>query len=119
MIFQPNDLTLERVQRKLRRLYELYADAEDDTLRDSIERVKKERERAEQALSAAQRQEQRQEDEEARRALYTIGACWDSLAGEERQALIRACVEKIVLQNGKAEIYYAIEGVSGYETAAG
>ena len=111
--------TLERVQRKLRRLYELYADAEDDTLRESIERVKKERERAEQALSAAQRQEQRREDEEARRALYTIGACWDSLAGEERQALIRACVEKIVLQNGKVEIYYAIEGASGYGTVAG
>ena len=41
-----------------------------------------------------------------------------TLAAVRAAALIRACVEKIVLQNGKVEIYYAIEGASGYGTVA-
>lgn len=100
--------TLERVQRKLRRLYELYAEAEDDTLRESIERVKKERERAEQALAAAEQQAQQQDDSEAWNALRTIGSCWERLTDRERQALVRICVERIVLQNDKIEVYYTI-----------
>lgn len=99
---------LERVQRKLRRLYELYAEAEDDTLRESIERVKKERERAEQALAAAEQQAQQQDDSEAWNALRTIGSCWERLTDRERQALVRICVERIVLQNDKIEVYYTI-----------
>lgn len=99
---------LERVQRKLRRLYELYAEAEDDTLRESIERVKKERQHAEQALAAAEQQAQRQDDSEAWNALRTIGACWDKLTSSERQALVRLCVERIIIQNDKIEVYYTI-----------
>lgn len=97
---------LERATRKLRRLYELYADGEDDTLLSAVQQARKERDRAEQALTqSAMRQTQ---NTEAYTALRTIGACWSELDNRERQALVRLCVEKIILQNDKAEIFYTI-----------
>ena len=110
---------LERAQRKLRRLYELYAEGEDDTLREAIERAKRERVRAERALEDAKQAVQRQDTTEAYSALQTIGSSWDRLTAHERQSLVRACVHKIVLQNGKIEVYYAIEGAQPCAAEAG
>lgn len=100
---------LERAGRKLRRLYELYAEAEDDTLREAISRAKREHRRAAGELEHAQRQQAARQDDAAQRALQTIGTHWGSLDGAARQALVRACVERIVLQNGKMEVFYAFE----------
>ncbi len=100
---------LGQVQRKLRRLYELYAEAEDDTLRETIERLKRDRARAARALHEAQQAEAQQDDGAARAALQTIGASWDKLDADARQTLVRACVERIVLQNDKIEVFYTIE----------
>lgn len=111
--------TLERAERRLRRLYELYAEGEDDALRKTIERARHERARAEQALRQAEQAALRQERDEACRALQTIGACWDRLTAEERQTLVRACVQKIVLKNEKIEIFYAIDSAQTRATDVG
>ena len=110
---------LERAQRKLRRLYELFAEGEDDTLRDAIARVRRECSRAEQALERAQQAERQEEQDAARQALQTIGSCWDRLSDTEKQALVRACVQRIVLQNDKIEIFYVIEGAEMRQSSAG
>lgn len=110
---------LERAQRKLRRLYDLYAEAEDDTLREAIERAKRERTRVEQALEEVRQADRQQTQEAAYQALQTIGSCWDRLTAQERQGLVRACVEKIVLQNDKIEVYYAIAGAKACVADAG
>jgi len=99
---------LERAKRKLRRLYELYAEGEDDSLLEAVERAKAERDRAERALAEAEASAAQQDDTEARDALRTIGSCWGKLDNRERQAVVRACVDKIVLQNGKIEVFYTI-----------
>lgn len=99
---------LERVRRKLRRLYQLYAEGEDTTLLETIRQTKAEQERAEQALAAAQQSAARQNQTEAREALQSIGSCWERLAPSERQTLVRACVDKIILTNDKTEIFYVI-----------
>ena len=111
---------LARAERKLRRLYELYAEDEDDTLRDTIARAKQDRDRASEALLAAQqRAGQDAEKEDALGALRTVGAQWDSLDAREKQSLVRACVDRIVLRNDRIEIFYAIEGAERSEVRAG
>ena len=90
---------LARAERRLRRLYELYAEDEDDTLRDAIARAKQDRDRASEALLAQQqRAGQDAEKEDALGALRTVGAQWDSLDAREKQSLVRACVDRIVLE---------------------
>ena len=110
---------LERAQRKLRRLYELFAEGEDDTLRDAITRARREYSRAEQELERAQQAERQEEIDAAQRALQTIGSCWDKLSDAEKQTLVRACVQRIVLQNDKIEIFYVIEGTEMRQSSAG
>lgn len=100
---------LDRAERRLRRLYELYAEGEDDTLRDAISRAKREKERAERALREAQADAAHRADGEALDALCTVASCWDKLTAQEKQALVRLCVQRIVLQNDKIEIFYAID----------
>lgn len=110
---------LERAQRKLRRLYELFAEGEDDTLRDAITRARRECSRAEQELERAQQAERQEELDAAQQALQTIGCCWDKLSDAEKQTLVRACVQRIVLQNDKIEIFYVIEGAEMRQSSAG
>lgn len=110
---------LERAQRKLRRLYELFAEGEDDTLRDAITRARRECSRAEQELERAQQAERQEEMDAAQQALQTIGSCWDKLSDAEKQTLVRACVQRIVLQNDKIEIFYVIEGAEMRQSSAG
>lgn len=100
---------LDRAERRLRRLYELYAEGEDDTLRDAITRAKHEKQRTERALCEAQADAAHRADGEARDALRTVASCWDKLTAQEKQALVRQCVQRIVLQNDKIEIFYAID----------
>ncbi len=100
---------LDRAERRLRRLYELYAEGEDDTLRDAITRAKREKQRAERALREAQADAAHRADGEALDALRTVAACWDKLTAQEKQALVRQCVQRIVLQNDKIEIFYTID----------
>lgn len=100
---------LEKAQRKLRRLYELYAEAEDDTLLSTIQKAKREQQRAETALHEAEHAQQVQDDTAALQALRTIGASWDGLNTVQRQSLVRACVDRIVLQNDKIEVFYAFD----------
>ena len=75
--------------------------------------------RAAQALEDVRQAAQHARQDEAGRALETIGACWDRLTDAERQALVRACVDRIVLQNGKIEVYYAIDGAPPCAADAG
>ena len=110
---------LERAQRKLRRLYELFAEGEDDTLRDAITRARREYSRAEQELERAQQAERQEEIDAAQQALQTIGSCWDKLSDAEKQTLVRACVQRIVLQNDKIEIFYVFEGAEMRQCSAG
>lgn len=110
---------LDRAQRKLRRLYELFAEGEDDTLRDAIARARQECSRAEQALERAQQAERQEERDAAQQALQTIGSCWDKLSDAEKQTLVRACVQRIVLQNDKIEIFYVMKGAELCQSSAG
>ena len=55
----------------------------------------------------------------AQQALQTIGSCWDKLSDAEKQTLVRACVQRIVLQNDKIEIFYVIEGAEMRQSSAG
>ncbi len=101
--------SLEKAKRKLGRLYNLYAEAEDDALLEAVNKAKAEKDKAELALLEAKALKAGRDDSEAVEALRTIGSCWDRLDASERRQLVRACVEKIVLRNGKIEVYYTID----------
>ena len=91
-----------------------------ETEGNAIAAAKHSRDRAAEALLAAQQQAgQTAAQDDAKEALRSVGARWDSLTAQERQSLVRACVEKIVLRNDKIEIFYTIDSVESSASQAG
>ncbi len=100
---------LDKANKKLVRLYGLFADADDGALLEAIQNAKREKERAKKLLDNAKASALANNGSEAAAALRSIGSCWDRLGKLDRQTLVRACVEKIVLKNSETEIYYSFE----------
>lgn len=100
----------ERQKRKLARLYGLYAEQDDESLRGAIEEARAAlrtlEERCEQLARDAQAREQ---GAQLASRLRSVGDSWDRLTMAERQELVRACVARIVLKNEEISIYYTLE----------
>ena len=105
---------MRRLEKKLRRLYNLYAEGEDDTLLSAIKENKRE-------LAALQEEyEGERENQNAgkrlsllREQISGIAASWPLLSDTEKQALVRDCISRIVISNQKVEIFYTFETKGG------
>ena len=98
---------LGRQEGRLRRLYQLFAEGEDPVLVEEVRQVRRQLELL--------RQERDEEEATRRRAARLTGLreraagireAWPGLTWEERQAVIRDCVERIVVDGPRVEIYY-------------
>lgn len=101
------DRRIIRTENKLKRLYNLYAEAEDETLLEAIgenrrllDQLRADRAAEEESHAAAQ------ELQALRGRLSAVADTWDYLSDRERQALIRDCVSKIVIGGGRVEVFY-------------
>ena len=95
---------------KLKRLYNLYAQSSDDLLLDTIRENNTEIEKIKKLIA----------DEKDRRAvssmhtqkkilLKNVRDAWEYMSMQEKQYLVRQCVEKIVITDGHADIYYQFD----------
>ncbi len=98
-----------RLEKKLRRLYELWSES-DDTLLSVIEDTKKKLEKV--------KKEEKEREEKDRLTLERIKSqekisalrdMWKTLSPFERRTLIRGIVEKVVISRDKINIYYHFE----------
>ena len=98
---------MDRLEGKLRRLYQLFAEGEDPVLLDEVRAVRQQLELLRQDYETEQatcRRAARLED--LREQAAGIKDSWPNLTPEERQAVIRDCVERIVVEGPRVEIYY-------------
>lgn len=98
---------INRQQARLRRLYQLFAEGEDPVLleqvrqaREGLELLRREREAEETTRRRAARLDR------VRERAASIRDSWGCLTAQERQAVIRDCVERIVVEGPRVEIYY-------------
>ena len=89
------------------------------TDRELLSLLTEDEQSAEALLAAQQQAGQTAAQDGAKEALRSVGARWDSLTAQERQSLVRACVEKIVLRNDKIEIFYTIDSAESSASQAG
>jgi site-specific DNA recombinase len=98
---------------KLKRLYGLYASAEDDLLRETIEEQKGRVRKLQEQL-----QEERERGTHSRRQaalarhIENLSQVWDILTFQQRQHILRQLVDRIVLTDGDIQIYYQFETAS-------
>ena len=92
---------------KLKRLYNLYAVAADDALKETIDEAKK-------SLAEIQSQINREEKQkilsknrrEIRKRLSTLRESWEYMTDKERRKVVESCVEEITVANDNVDIYY-------------
>lgn len=97
----------KKLNEKLKRLYLLYAEAEDDALKEAIGEVKKNLD----LLEGQIRREKKQQlvskrSKELKKQLSTLRESWEYMTAEERRNIVSDCVSEIVIKNDDVKIYY-------------
>lgn len=98
---------IEKSKKKLKNLYHLYAEQGNDTLLEVIEEEenylreleKKIADEKENEIADAHRNEEI-------KSIRQIADGWELLSIEEKNKILKRCVEKIVITNGDIEIYF-------------
>ncbi len=98
-----------KLNEKLKRLYNLYADGADEVLKDTIADIKK-------SLKSVAKQIEREENQqliskqhnELKTRLSTLRDSWGYMTRQEQKNIISSCIDKIVADNDDVKIYYKI-----------
>lgn len=96
----------EKLERKLKRLYELWSEGNDTlmgVIKDCEEKLDKARKREKRLKEKEKKSEKR---EEAIGQIKGIKDIWEHLEMREKRAIVRSVVDKVVVFDGKINIYY-------------
>jgi len=98
---------IREAERRLKRLYALYAAAEDEVLAGSIEEQRRRldalREEARREQEALDREDRRQEKREEIRRL---AQAWERMTTQERRAVVRELIERVELDGETVSVFY-------------
>ena len=98
---------IARAENRLKRLYNLYAEAEDETLLEAIGENRRVLEQLRAARAAEEKSHAAAQELSALRGrLSAVSETWAYLSDRERQALVRDCVSRLVIAGGRVEIFY-------------
>lgn len=97
----------KKLSEKLKRLYLIYAESDDEELTEAINEVKKNLESIrEKLLQERERQTISKNINEIKARLESLGETWEYMTGEERRNIIKSCVSEVVVSNNDVKIYY-------------
>lgn len=97
----------ELITKKLKRLYNLYAESGNELLLDTINENRAELEKLREKLAAEEDLEaETKRSAETAERLSGIKEAWEYMSGEEKRAVIRECVEKVVITYDRVDIFY-------------
>ena len=92
---------------KIRRLYNLYAKSGDELLLQTLEENRAQlKSLAEQIRQEEVRAQTEYESQELRIMVQNLKDTWEYMTPQERQRIIKQCVNRIVITDGQIDIYY-------------
>ncbi len=99
----------KKLKDKLKRLYNLYAEAEDEALKDTITEVKKSLDSVKAQINREEKQQLlSKRSKELKKQLSTLRESWEYMTLREQKNIVSDCIEKIVVNNNDVKIYYKI-----------
>ena len=94
---------------KIKRLYNLYAEKEDELLLETIKENQTELSRLSNMLSSEKASVAAVEDiVDRNNAVRNLRNVWDNLTMQEKQRVLRICINRIVIYDNKIDIEYLI-----------
>lgn len=92
---------------KLKRLYQLYSDSTDEVLIDEIDDVKEQLAQVKEQLENEEaKQALLMNEDRARENIQTLMESWNLLSDTKKHRVLESVIERIVLKDGKANIFY-------------
>lgn len=99
----------EELERKVKKLYNLYAESEDDILLDTINENKKKLALIKQTIESEIIQRNLASNkEQLKDSIETLEDKWEYMTQQERQTIVRFLVEKVVVTDNNVEIKLTI-----------
>lgn len=106
-LFEMLNRQYDEMSKKIKKLYNLYAESDDDLLLETIEDSRKK-------LTAIGEQIEREKErslsgdkvQNIQKTLSTIRETWDYMTPKERKSIVQECVDKVVVTGKNIEIYY-------------
>lgn len=97
----------EVTERRLKTLYNLYAESEDTTLFETIKEYRSELAEIKQRLeNESERENEANRNKETAAEIIGIREAWNYMTVEEKQTILRRCIDKIIVTGEKTDIYY-------------
>lgn len=97
----------EKCEKKLSRLYDLYGESGDETLREVIRRTREEREKIEKMWKMEEeRRSVTARSRKLARKLHGLADVWDTLAPGEQRMILLQCIERIEVKGAQVSIFY-------------
>lgn len=97
----------EQCEKKLKRLYKLFAEGEDDTLLSAINEAKEELKKAEEALNSEKAKLIEQTHiNEKKKSLKTLPDTWPYMTNAEKRNIVRSLVDKVTVTKDSVKIDY-------------
>jgi site-specific DNA recombinase len=98
---------MNEVQQKIKRLYNLYATDGNEILLATINENKEELENIMKRLDfEREKQKKASANHKKHKLIEKIADGWDMMSNDERQKLVREIINKVVLTDGRVDIYY-------------
>jgi site-specific DNA recombinase len=95
------------VAQKLRRLYNLYAESEDEILLDSINEAKKELRSIQlQIENETEKTQQEGNFVNLKKTLSTLSETWEYMTPKEKKVLVNDCINKVTVTDGVVNVDY-------------
>ena len=99
----------EELEKKIKKLYNLYAESEDDILLDTINENKKKLVLIKQTIDSEITQRNLTSNkEQLKESIETLEDKWDYMTHQERQNIVRFLVEKVMITDNNIEIKLTI-----------
>lgn len=101
------EYSVEQVKAKLKKLYNLYAENDDELLLETIAENNKKLKKLEKELADEKKSNISKSNMELiYNQIRGIEDVWKFLNDSEKQSIIRDCVEKVIIKDDEVEIYY-------------
>lgn len=99
----------ESIEKKIKRLYNLYGESGDEILIETIKEQKSELEKIRKEIdNEEKRNNLAKEKAGARKKLKGLQDAWKYMSPLERKNVIRSCVEKVIIKNDDIDIFYKL-----------
>jgi site-specific DNA recombinase len=98
-----------RCNNKLKRLYSIYGEGDDDNLLELISEEKQKLSQLKEQLAELQKKEQAQNDLPNRLAdIKRVADVWDTLTEQEKNKILKECVERVTINGDDVEIRFIV-----------